>query len=72
MMYTGRADIKKRYKNISTSAGSKGLETSIIECNLKSDDSLQSKTLFLVDFELRSSTVRSFSIAYYVVWVATN
>ena len=60
------------YKKIKTSAGSKGLETSGIECNLKNVDSLQSKTLFLVDFELRSSTVRSFSIAYFVVWVATN
>ena len=60
-----------RYKNIDQ-CRFKRLETSIIECNLKSVDSLQSKTLFLVDFELRSSTVRSFSIAYYVVWVATN
>ena len=68
MMHTGRVFIKK----IKTSAGSKGLETSSIECNLKNVDSLQSKTLFLVDFELRSSTVRSFSIAYFVVWVATN
>ena len=65
-------DVRAFIKKIKTSAGSKGLETSSIECNFKNVDSLQSKPLFLVDFELRSWTVRSFSIAYAVVWVATN
>ena len=59
---------RKRYQQ-STNADQKSIETvfSIPICR-QCDDKCQSKTLFLLIFDLRSSIVLAFSIAAYPVW----